>query len=179
MPPGVSGGQVLKLPKSTKSAAASGATAAAFNGASGARSGAVDSDGRCVLVSQPGTGTLMARCTYLIDPSVPEAWVSAVRSGVLVKLREALLVHGEVEEAEEEVKAEEEEEEGLEKEEDALQGVPELWWIERVEKELDRDDANGKAGDPLGGGYTMGRPADEEVWAVTAVGLSVCKPFCV
>lgn len=47
---------------------------------------------RCVLVSQPGTGTVIAQCTYQIDQSIPEAWESAVRSGVLVKLHEALLL---------------------------------------------------------------------------------------
>lgn len=33
---------------------------------------------RCVLVSKPDNGTLMARCTYIIDPSVPEVRVETL-----------------------------------------------------------------------------------------------------
>lgn len=45
---------------------------------------------RCVLTSKQDTGGLIATCTYLIDPSVPESWWSAVRSAVLIKLRKAI-----------------------------------------------------------------------------------------
>jgi small-conductance mechanosensitive channel len=45
---------------------------------------------RVALELDPGTGALLAKCEYVVDESVPESSVAAVRSGVLVKLREAL-----------------------------------------------------------------------------------------
>ena len=45
---------------------------------------------RCALVSVPGTGATLVRCSYLLDDAVPDAWSAAARSGVLVALTEAL-----------------------------------------------------------------------------------------
>ena len=139
-----------------------GTTGAAASSSAAGASPTVDlsTTPRCVLVSQPSSGTLMARCTYTIDPSVPEPLVSSVRSGVLVKLREALLVH-EGDEEEEELEEEEGEvtaaadkyfeqlavelDEGeattAAAADDYLRDkqLEELRWIERVEKELNRE----------------------------------------
>lgn len=57
-----------------------GVTSAAPGGAAADKFSAAATP-RCVLVSQPDTGTLMARCTYLIDPSVPEVCVERSLGG--------------------------------------------------------------------------------------------------
>ena len=43
---------------------------------------------RCVLESNPTTGAAHIKCAYVMRPTVPEHSAEAVRSGVLVKLRE-------------------------------------------------------------------------------------------
>jgi hypothetical protein len=45
---------------------------------------------RCVLTADPATGATRITCAYVMARSVPEPWAEAVRSAVLVKLREAV-----------------------------------------------------------------------------------------
>ena len=45
---------------------------------------------RCVLTADPATGAACVACAYVVARDVPEPWVEAVRSAVLVKLREAV-----------------------------------------------------------------------------------------
>jgi small-conductance mechanosensitive channel len=61
-------------------------------GSRGARTRSFDAaeTPRVALELDPGSGALLAKCEYVVDESVPESSVAAVRSGVLVKLREAL-----------------------------------------------------------------------------------------
>ena len=59
---------------------------------------------RCVLTADPVTGATRITCAYVMARDVPEPWAEAVRSAVLVKLREAIAAAlvVEVEEVEEE-----------------------------------------------------------------------------
>jgi hypothetical protein len=67
---------------------AAGAAPAAAALAARAAAAAADARAQCVLVAAPGSGALTVSAVYLLDPAVPDAWVPAVRSAVLVKLRE-------------------------------------------------------------------------------------------
>ena len=75
---------------------------------------------RCVLTADPVTGDTRITCAYVMARNVPEPWAEAVRSAVLVKLREAVAAALVVDErtAEEAGLADAEEEEEEEEEED-------------------------------------------------------------
>jgi hypothetical protein len=75
---------------------------------------------RCVLTADPVTGDTRITCAYVMARNVPEPWAEAVRSAVLVKLREAVAAALVVDEgtAEEAGLADAEEEEEEEEEEE-------------------------------------------------------------